>query len=183
MPDSRDPALRALKLIQGIHPDESDPQIIALSRLSGSDTGLMGSRDPHADLEEDEVELPGGGQLAIDDLNPDDPNYDRLMRKARPEVYERYRMHPEEFSNRPYMTEPRSTMGRDTFETRPMSEHRGPAMAQYDLFMQDWAEPRGTDPDLDSEEDRLLSNAQREAGLKGATVREVRIEAAPRRRR
>lgn len=59
----------------------SGPNITALRRLAGG-------QPAHEELEEDEIEMPGGGQRSIDDL---EASYGRapeaLMRKARPEVY------------------------------------------------------------------------------------------------
>jgi hypothetical protein len=62
---------------------------------SSSHMGLViddDSADPtrpnHALLEEDEVEMPGGGQRSIDDLEASGELTDALLRKARPEVYE-----------------------------------------------------------------------------------------------
>lgn len=184
--DEDDPQAHYEDYLADLVGEPLDPTVTATQRDAAA-AASSGNWKPNASdntvpgpapLPEDSTVLPGGEVRAIDDLDAGSlDELDALLRKANPNVYQRFRAHPEEFSDAlgaprgpVVFGAPRSALPADAFDTRPLDQHRGPAMAQYDLFVNDWAEPRGTDPSLDAEEDRLYDAATREAALKGHTV-------------
>lgn len=151
---------------------------------SGYDDDAPARRPIGAGLADDSVAMPGGGQSSIEDLEDRGLMSDDLMRKARPEVWQRGEQHARDVERYPGvrlapqgLDDPESQPTTPSYQSRARvydprtggyASHRGPAVDAYAHYVgdtDDMPEARTR-----SRRERLYAHAVDEAGRKGVLM-------------